>query len=694
MKFYNKELSWLSFNERVLQEAADEAVPVIERMRFLGIFSSNMDEFFQVRVADVRRRIFFSQSPQERREQEQLMAQLQIKVNELQQKFDDILARVIVALREHHIHLLEPQQLTADEKQRLKFFFIEKVRRHVVPILVNDKINLANAIREDENYLCVEILNDKCKCYALIEVPADDMDRFIKLPTHGRSRDHKVLFLDDILQLNLDELFRGIVPFKRLRAFSFKMTRDAEYRPSDDIEQSILERMEEGLKQRIKADPVRLVYDKKMPDEMLVFLSEKLNLNRFDSLVAGGRYRNTRDFAKFPNYGKTSLEHPRQPALLHPKFFHHDNVFDAVRKSDILLYYPYHRFAHFTEFVRQAAYDPKVTRIAICIYRVAPNSRILHSLTDAVQNGKHVTVMVELQARFDEEANIEWAKELTEAGVHVSFGIHGLKVHSKLVLVHRQEGISERRYAVIGTGNFHEGTAQVYTDFSLFTCANELTADVERVFHYLDQPYRQHRFRELLVAPVNLRQRLTDYIDDEIEQAQLGNPAEIFLKVNNLVDDSLIVQLYRASRAGVKVRAIVRGMCALRAGVKDLSENIEVRSIVDRYLEHPRVYYFAHGGQAEVFIASADLMTRNLDFRVEVAAPVRDKDARTDVMQVLELQWRDRAKARLIDAEQTNPYVCDLNHRQQSSRRRRLLRSQTAIYRYFKRRGKDYDNID
>jgi len=692
MKFFNKELSWLSFNERVLQEAADAAVPVVERMRFLGIFSSNMDEFFQVRVAAVRRHIFFSQSEEERSRYERLMAQLQSKVNELQQQFDAILPQVVSALKQHHIHLLEPHQLNVDEKQRVKFFFIEKVRRHLVPILVTEKTDLRNVLREDENYLCVEILDDNHKRYALIEVPADAMDRFIKLPTSGRTRDHKILFLDDILQLNLDELFRGIVPFKRLRAFSFKMTRDAEYHPSDDIEQSILERMEEGLKQRFKADPVRLVYDKKMPDEMLVFLSEKLDFNRFDSLVAGGRYRNTRDFAKFPNYGRAVLEHPRQPALLHPKFYRFDNAFDAVRSSDILLYYPYHRFAHFTEFVRQAAYDPNVTRIAICIYRVAPHSRILHSLTDAVQNGKHVTVMVELQARFDEEANIEWAKELTEAGVHVSFGIHGLKVHSKLVLVHRREGITERRYAVIGTGNFHEGTAQVYTDFSLFTCDNAITADVDNVFNYLEQPYRQTKFRELMVAPVTMRQRLTDYIEYEIEQAQQGRPAAIFIKVNNLVDDSLIVQLYRASRAGVKIRAIVRGMCALRAGVKDLSENIEVRSIVDRYLEHPRVYHFEHGGQQELFIASADLMTRNLDHRVEVAVPVRDADARQDVLQVMELQWRDRAKSRVIDAEQRNTYVIE---REQAGKRKtkksRLLRSQTAIYRYFKRRSHDYE---
>lgn len=682
MKFFHKELSWLSFNERVLQEAADEAVPVIERVRFLGIFSSNMDEFFQVRVADVRRRIFFSQNDQERKEQERLMAELQRKVVVLQERFDEVLQHVLAALADKGITLLELDQVTDYEKERLKHFFKEKVRRFIVPVLVNGQTDLANVIREDETYLCVEIVDDKHKRYALIEVPSDQMDRFVKFPNKGQSKQHKLLFLDDILQLNLDELFRGMVPFKRMRAFSFKMTRDAEYRPSDDIEQSLLERMEEGLKQRFKADPVRLVYDRTMPDEMLNFLSEKLELNRFDSMVAGGRYRNTRDFMKFPNFGKASLENPKQPAIKHPKFGRFDNMFDAIKASDIMLYYPYHRFSHFTELVRQAAYDPKVTRIAICIYRVAPNSRVVRSLMDAVQNGKHVTVMVELQARFDEEANIEWAKELTEAGVRVSFGIQGLKVHSKLLLVNRSEGVTDRRYAVVGTGNFHEGTAQVYTDFSLFTCEPDICADVEQVFHYLDHPYRSHKFRELMVAPVDLRQRLTELIEFEIEQAQAGKKAEIFFKVNNLVDDQLIIQLYRASRAGVKIRAIIRGMCSLRAGVEELSENIEIRSIVDRYLEHPRVYWFHQGGQEDLYIASADLMTRNLDNRVEAATPVKDADARADVMKVMKLQWQDRAKARIVDADQKNQYLCDI----EKPRKKRLLRSQVAIYRYFKRR--------
>ncbi|MCK7459378.1 polyphosphate kinase 1 [Idiomarina aminovorans] len=690
MKFFNKELSWLSFNERVLQEAADSHVPAIERIHFLGIFSSNMDEFFQVRVADVKRRIFFSQAVEEREHYEHLMEQLQQKVARLQKRFDEVLEEVLETLRGNGISLLNIEQLDDEEKCRLKRFFKDKVQRFIVPIWVNGKGNLANIVREDETYLCVEIVNGDEKHYALLEVPSDQIDRFIQLPTNGRSKQHKILFLDDVLQLNLNVLFQGIIPFEQLRAFSFKTTRDAEYRPSDDIEQSLLERMEEGLKQRIKADPVRLVYDRAMPEEMLDFLSKKLELTQFDSFVAGGRYRNTRDFVKFPHLGKTSLIHKELPSLFHPKFSNFENVFAAIQKNDIALYYPYYRFSHFTEFVRQAAYDPKVTRISMCIYRVAPNSRVIRSLMDAVQNGKHVTVMVELQARFDEEANIEWAKELTDSGVRVSFGIQGLKVHSKLVLVHRNEGNLDRRYAVIGTGNFHEGTAQIYTDFSLFTCQPDICADVESVFHYLEQPYRAHNFHHLMVAPVNMRQRINELIEFEIEQAKAGKPAKLFFKVNNLEDEHLIIQLYRASRAGVKIQGIVRGMCSLRPGVENLSENIEIRSIVDRYLEHARVYVFEHGGKEEVFIASADLMTRNLDHRVEVAAPVYDPDAKADILKIIALQWQDKAKSRLIDAEQTNRYCFEAERK--VLKPRALVPSQVAIHRCLKRRERVYES--
>ena len=688
MKFYFKELSWLSFNERVLQEANDEEVPVIERVRFLGIFSSNMDEFFQVRVADVRRRIFFAQNDAQRKESERLLNLIQQKVVQLQEQFEMIHRKVIKALRAENIIWASGEQVTEDEKIGLREYFDSKIKPQIVPILINDSTDLVKVINEDKTYLLAQLQQAGQRKYAAVQIPSHELSRFVILPKKRDTKLRKVLFLDDVVLLNLASLFKGIVPFQSIIAFSFKMTRDAEYRPSDDIEQSLLERMEEGLKQREKADPVRLVYDRAMPIHMLNLLSKKLHLNQYDAMVAGGRYRNTKDFLTFSNLGGKKLEHPSIPTLKHPRFEQADNVFDAIKRNDILLYYPYHRFAHFTEVIRQSCYDPHVIKIHMCIYRVAPNSRIIHSLMDAVQNGKKVTVMVELQARFDEEANIEWAKELTESGVKVIFGLQGLKVHSKLLLIHRQEEQAIRRYGVIGTGNFHEKTAKLYTDFSLFTCHPEICSDIENVFNYLEQPYRFYPWHQLLVAPNNLRTRINELIEREINHAKNGKPAEIFLKVNNLVDNALIVQLYRASRAGVRIRCIVRGMCTLRPNIPKLSENIEIISIVDRFLEHARVYIFGNDGDTKVFISSADLMTRNVDHRVEVACPIYDHAAQQDILAVMDMQWNDNIKARRIDAEQVNEYVTPVSERSQLTRRKRL-RSQLKIHEYFKRRVYD-----
>ncbi|MCC5856261.1 MAG: polyphosphate kinase 1 [Idiomarina sp.] len=674
MKFYPKELSWLAFNERVLQEAADKNVPVIERVRFLGIFSNNMDEFFRVRVADVRRRIFYARSSSERDEAEQLMSGIQSKVLRLQQQFEAIYQGVLKALARKNILIVTEDQVSPEEYQWLHEYFHDKIKRYIVPLVIGSHTDLVKAINEDATYLCVEIRHLNTLSYAAIEVPTDEVPRFIKLPFKSAKRKKKMILLDNVIRLFIDELFVGLMPFDRLQAFSFKLTRDADYRLPHDIDQSVLERMEEGIRQRFAAEPVRLVYDGEMPGAMLRFICEKFKFSAHDSLVAGGRYRNTRDFVKFQNWGHRSLENKPLPPLEHPAFSQHRSIFEAIAAQDILLYYPYHKFAHLTEIIRQAAYDPHVQSIQICVYRVAPNSRIIHSLVDAVNNGKKVTVLIELQARFDEEANIEWAKHMTQEGIRIIFGIQGLKVHSKLLLVKRVENNTIQRYAHIGTGNFNERTAQIYTDFSLFTADPRICEDVEHVFQYLESPYRKFRFHHLLVSPVNTRERLESLIEAEISAARAGDKAEILLKVNNLVDEAIIVRLYRAARAGVRVRAIVRGMCALRPGVKGLSEGIEVISIVDRFLEHPRVFCFHHGGKERIYISSADLMTRNIDHRVEVSCPIYDPQLHAQIKDILEIQWRDTTKARIIDAEQTNTYRPRGN--------KKKLRSQHAIYDY------------
>lgn len=674
MKFYPKELSWLAFNERVLQEAADPRNPVVERMRFLGIFSNNMDEYFRVRVADVRRRIYYSRNESEKNEAQQLMVAIQSKVIQLQEHFEQLFVEGQRALARKNILLVLETQISSKEESWLRQYFQKYIKAYLIPLIITQQTDLKSALNEDATYLCVEMDYQETTQYAAIELVAETFPRFIQLPFKSSKREKKVIMLDNVIRLCLPELFEGIIPFDDLRAFSFKLTRDSEYRLPTDIEQSVLERMEEGIKQRFDAEPIRLVYDGQMPGAMLRFLCNKLDLTAHDSLVAGGRYRNTRDFAKFPNLGHKSLLHKTEQPVAHPGFNLRESIFETILRRDILTYYPYHSFDHVTEIIRQAAYDPKVISIQICLYRVAPNSRIVNALVDAVNNGKKVTAMVELQARFDEEANIEWSKYMTQEGIRVIFGIQGLKVHSKLILIKRKKDNSIHRFAHIGTGNFHEQTANVYTDFSLLTSHPGICEDVENAFQYLEYPFRRFSFNHLWVSPVSTRDKFETLIEREIENAKQGLKAGIFIKVNNLVDESIIVKLYRAARAGVRVRAIVRGMCALRSGIEGLSEGIKVISIVDQYLEHARVFCFHNNGEEKVFISSADLMTRNLDHRVEVSVPIYEEGTRAMILNILDIQWRDNMKARIVDAEQKNLYRTRGN--------RKKVRSQVEIRRY------------
>lgn len=676
-KFYvEKELSWLAFNERVLQEAADTSVPMIERVRFLGIYSNNMDEFFRVRVADAKRRMLLEKVPGADSAPRHLLAKIQSKVLRLQQDFDQIYVDIMNVLANRNIFLINEQQLTPEQGNWLRTFFRDKIQRHIGPIVVSDKVNLEKVLKDDLTYLVVELRSKDRVQYVLIEVPSDQVQRFILLP-HEKGRNKKsLIMLDNIIRYCLDDIFRPFFDYERAEAYSIKMTRDAEYDLSEDVEQSLLDKMSIGLKQRLTGQPVRFVYDRDMPEAMVEFIKHRLGISTYDAVIPGGRYHNFRDFMDFPNVGRKYLEHPELPALNSREFAVAQHVFDAITRQDILLYYPYHKFRHVTEFVREAAFDPAVLSISISIYRVAKNSRIIKSLIDAAENGKKVTVIVELRARFDEEANIDWARQLTESGVKVDFGIPSLKCHSKLILVERVENGTLTRYAHIGTGNFHERTAKVYTDFSLFTKNSEITQEVANAFDFIMNSYKRYAFHHLLVSPNDNRRKLNRMIDKEIRAARDGRKAEIFVKVNNLVDKGLIERLYKASTAGVRIRMIIRGMCSLVPGIPGVSENIEIISIVDRFLEHPRVYWFHAEGEEQVIISSADWMTRNLDGRVEVGCPVYDPVLKQRIIDIMEIQWTDTTKARIIDKEQSNHYKPRGN--------RRKIRSQIAIYQYLK----------
>ncbi|MGO3848467.1 MAG: polyphosphate kinase 1 [Pseudoalteromonas prydzensis] len=684
INYFAPELSWLSFNDRVLQEAKDKNNPIIERIRFLGIFSNNMDEFFRVRVADVKRRILLNKLPDTNFDEDEiLLTQIQQKVLLLGKKFNLIHEQILKDLIAHNIHVDRPEQLNEFHINWLKNFFLDNVLQHISPILLDENKDYSDQINDTMTYMFVEMNNEKSH-YAMLEVPTDRVPRFIILPPEKTRRHKTIVMLDDIITFFLSDIFSSFFDFENIQGYAIKLTRDAEYNLDDELEEGILDKMSKGLKQRIYAEPVRLVYDQTMPESMLKVMKKRLGVTHHDALIPGGRYRNFRDFIGFPNVGRQYLENKPLPALQSTAFNNHASVFAAITQQDILLYYPYHTFNHLLEYVRQAAFDPNVTQIKVNIYRVASKSRLISSLINAAKNGKKVTVMVELKARFDEQNNIGWAKVLSAAGIKVIFGIPALKVHSKLCIVHRKEKGHIVKYAHIGTGNFHEKTAKIYTDFSLFTKHQGICDESDSVFKFIESSYKPFVFDHLMISPVNARQLLLGLIEQEIAHVENGKAGKITLKINNLVDKELVESLYLAARSGVKIRIIVRGMCSLVPGLNNFSDNIRVISIVDRFLEHPRVMVFANNGDEKVYISSADWMTRNLDHRVEVGVPIYDEKLKQLIIDVLELQFKDRTKARIIDSEQKNHYVRRGN--------RKKIRSQIAIYDHLKKWEGNYNN--
>ncbi|AOR62000.1 polyphosphate kinase 1 [Pectobacterium wasabiae] len=674
--YIEKELSWLSFNERVLQEAADKSNPLIERMRFLGIYSSNLDEFYKVRFADLKRRILINEEQGLDGNLRHLLGKIQARVLKTDQLFDSLYNELLLEMARNQIFLVNERQVSPNQQEWLRDYFRQYLRPHITPILIFNETNLVEFLKDNYTYLAVEIIRGDEISYALLEIPSDKIPRFVNLPAEAPRRRKTMILIDNILRYCLDDIFKGFFDYDALNAYSMKMTRDAEYDLVTEMESSLLELMSSSLKQRLTAEPVRFVYQRDMPDAMVAMLLEKLGISSYDSVIPGGRYHNFKDFISFPNVGRANLVNKPLPRLRHTGFNHFRNGFDAIRERDILLYYPYHTFEHVLELLRQASFDPSVLSIKINIYRVAKDSRIITSMIHAAHNGKKVTVVVELQARFDEEANIHWAKRLTEAGVHVIFSVPGLKIHAKLFLISRREGENIVRYAHIGTGNFNEKTARLYTDYSLLTADERITNEVRRVFNFIENPYRPVSFEHLLVSPQNSRDKLYQLIDTEIENALANRDAGITLKVNNLVDKGLAEKLYQASSAGVKINLLVRGMCSLIPNLPGISENIQVISILDRYLEHDRVYVFNNGGDKKVYLSSADWMTRNIDYRIEVAVEILDPILKNRVLETLDILFSDTVKARVIDKESSNRYVSRGN--------KRKVRAQNAIYDYIK----------
>lgn len=652
---YNREMSWLDFNERVLQEAEHPELPLGERLNFMSIFSSNMDEFFRVRVANQHRLLHLGAAYVRKLDfhPRHVLAQIHLKAQELQNRFEALFSHQIRPLLEQNgYRLCDEKNVPKKLLYKVEDIFQNKVQPYLNPILLNSKTRKLR-LRDAYLYLAVRLestLKNRSTQFAILEIPARFTQRFFTLGEISGIQ--YVIFLDDIVRLHLADIFRALRPAK-VDAYTIKITRDQELDLEHDLGQNLLDKMRAGLRKRGKGDPVRFLYDQTMPLDLLRVLVRKFKVKSSD-LISGGRYHNFKDLRTFPLQDGSDMYYPVWEPCSPGSWTEQSSLFKAIRAADRLVHHPYHSYDIILKFLREAALDPQVRAIDITLYRLAPISSVVRSLITAALNGKKVRAVVEIQARFDEENNIYWAEKLEEAGAEVLYGFEGLKVHCKLCLVTRRERNKNVYYAHLSTGNYNAQTAKVYADDGLLTCSPALTSEVARLFKSLYKGHFHYSYRHLLVAPYYLRQPLISLIDFEILRAKQGQPAWIFLKLNSLVDEALIAGLYRASQAGVRIRCIVRGICSLVPGVPHLSDHIQVISIIDRYLEHSRVYAFGHGGETKIYLSSADWMGRNMDHRVELAFPLEDHVLQKEMLDLMEIQWNDHVQARYLNGPNAN----------------------------------------
>lgn len=658
-KYFDREISWLCFNERVLQEAADKKNPLNERIKFLGIYSNNQDEFFKVRVATINRLIELKEeTSDEGKDYKETFKQIISTIRTQQKKFSNIYNQLKKELEDHNILIVNETDLDEEQGIFVRNYFRAQVRHNLFPIMLKN-FKSSQDLGDHAIYLAIALkrtdLPEK-DAYAIMEIPTASVGRFLVLPEKNGKK--YIIILDDIIRYCLNEIF-GRFKFDAFSAYTFKFTRDAELDIDNDVSKSFLEVMSESVAQRKSGTALRFVYDREMPEELLNSITSKLKITSKDHLDESGRYHNFKDFMKFPNLGGPTLEFEKLPVVGHKDIPEGIRIMRIIRRMDIMLHYPYQPFHYIVELLREASIDAKVKSIKMTLYRVSNPSNIVNALISAARNGKQVTVFLELQARFDEEANIYWSGKLQEAGVHVLSGIPGLKVHCKLILITRKEGDGFRSYANIGTGNFHEKTGSLYCDDALLTSNPEITDEVEKVFGLFKMAFRPSRFKTLIVSPFSTRNFFLRMINNEIQNANQGGDAWMIIKLNSLSDIRLINKLYQASQYGVKIDLIIRGICKLIPGVEGMSENIRVISILDKYLEHSRVMVFCNGGDERYFISSADWMIRNLDNRIEVTTPIFDKAIQNELRDMLQIQLNDNTKARLIDKDMHNQYYVD-----------------------------------
>ena len=673
LPFVNRELSWLDFNRRVLQEAQDERVPLIERIRFIGIFSNNLDEFYKVRYATVKRiaQVEAELDSVAGQKAEQLLQEITQKTTALQDDSFATIKQLTEELKSEQIFVLDEKMLDEEHAAFVHQYFNEKVSPSLLTVIISEQTRMPNT-KGNNVFLGVRLeqANATEPLYALIEIPAH-LNRIVVLPARGEKK--YVMLLDDLIRHQMQYIFSIFSP-RSITAYMVKFTRDAELDFDDDINKSYVDKIASSVRERVGGDPVRFVYDKKIEPDMLDLLLDKFQIGSRDSIIPGGRYHNRRDYMKFPSLGRTDLLYDKKPPLPIKGFSLDQSILTQIAKKDFLLYTPYHSFAYVIKFLREAALDPKVKSIFITIYRLSDDSQVANALIQAARNGKQVTVQIELQARFDEESNIRYAEILKNEGVHLIFGVPSLKVHSKICLIQRQEADKLMRYGFISTGNFNESTARIYTDYTLFTVNQQLLKEVNRVFNFLEKSYKVPSHKHLLISPFTTSTGLKERIEREIGLAKEGKNALIRIKINNLTNYDMVEALYNASQAGVQIRMIVRGICCLVPGVKGISENIEVISVVDRFLEHPRMVIFENGGDRDIFISSSDWMTRNLDNRVEVSCPIYDKEIQQELVDTFELSWNDNVKSRWVNDDSKPVY---------RTNGAATLRSQEATYLYY-----------
>lgn len=673
--YLERDISWMYFNERILQEATREHVPLLERMSFLGIYSNNLDEFFRVRMAS-QSRIAECTDRSAARESEHAKKVIK-QINKLNAQYAKAYSKAVdevtEALRRENIFLVSDTELTPEQQDFIHDYYHSKLSGLIVPVWFS-AIKMLDYENDEDIYLAVKVTRHEPKTvsdYAFLELPVAQCGRFVRLPDHeGKSY---LMYLDDAVRHCLPFIFEGL-GYTGYEAYTFKFTRDAEMEIDNDLRTGMLQKISKGVKSRKRGEPLRVLYDARMPKDLLKRVLRKLDLDSLDTVLAGGRYQNHKDFMKFPDCGRGDLRYPAWPPILKRELDGPESLIRRIQEKDRFLHVPYHSFDSFIRLLQEAAVSKEVDSIKMTLYRLAKESKVVKALIGAARNGKKVTVVIELLARFDEASNINWSKRMQEAGIKVIFGVEGLKVHSKLVHIGMKRGTD---VACISTGNFHEGNARTYTDCMLMTASRRLVKDVDSVFSFIERPYSPIRFKELLVSPNEMKNKFVTLINNEIKNKKSGKPAYIKIKINHITDPVMVEKLYEASRAGVDIDLLVRGNCSLVTGIPDVSDHIRIHGIIDRYLEHSRIFVFAAGGEERVFIGSADWMTRNLDHRVEVVTPIYDPAIKEEMKRIVDYGFRDTLQARIVDGEGKNLF-CEAPEGEPP------FRSQEALYEYYR----------